>query len=181
MWFFNMTDHQHSVVSAWRTNTETAKVTIVLFIVHFLCKLPDDCRCIRKCHLPATLLGTPLPGWSFFVALDMTAADSYCRFIGCTSTMRLSWSITSRRCSSGLRSGDCGTNVMDMVSNQFSCRLWRLNDAQLVLRDLKGAMKYLSTSLHHHYQPELSIKARMDPYFDFVYAKFCPYHSNVSA
>lgn len=86
-----------------------------------------------------------------------------------------------RRCSSGLRSGDCGTNVMDMVSNQFSCRLWRLNDAQLVLRDLKGAMKYLSTSLHHHYQPELSIKARMDPYFDFVYAKFCPYHSNVSA
>lgn len=25
MWFFNMTAHQHSVVSAWRTNTETAK------------------------------------------------------------------------------------------------------------------------------------------------------------
>ncbi len=37
---------------------------------------------------------------------------------------------------------------------QYSGRLWRLNDAQLVLRGPKCAKKIYPTPLHHHHQPE---------------------------
>ncbi len=38
---------------------------------------------------------------------DMIASRSCCRFVGCTSMMRISRSTTSQRCSIGFRSGDC--------------------------------------------------------------------------
>ncbi len=37
------------------------------------------------------------------------------------------------------------------------------------------------TPLHHHHQPEPFIQGRMDPCFHVVYAKFWPYHLNVTA
>ncbi len=102
----------------------------------------------------------------------MKASRSCCRFVGCTSMMRISRSTTSQRCSIGLRSGDCGGHLskvqetslrwfelcdmvhypaesshqkmvhcshkgMDMGQQQYPGRLWRLNNAQLVLRDPK--------------------------------------------
>ncbi len=101
----------------------------------------------------------------------MIASHSFCRFVVCTSMMRISRSSTSQRCSIGLRSGDCGEhlskvnssscsrNQSEMIwalchgalscwkyirrwytvvikgwtwSQQYSGRLWCLNDAQLV-------------------------------------------------
>ncbi len=70
---------------------------------------------------------------------------------------------------------------MDMVSKQHSGRLWRLNDAQLVLRGLKCAKKVSPTPLHHHHQSEPLRQGRMDPCFHVIYAKFWPYHLNVAA
>ncbi|MEQ2293410.1 hypothetical protein AMECASPLE_033135 [Ameca splendens] len=88
-------------------------------------------------HSPATLLGTPCyyrvgPPLAFRTALilhgidstrywkhssvslvhiDMMASHRCCRFVGCTSMMRISRSTTSIRCSIGLRSGDCGGHL----------------------------------------------------------------------
>ncbi len=42
------------------------------------------------------------------VHIDMIATHSCCRFVGCTSMMWISRSTTSQRCSTGLRSGNCG-------------------------------------------------------------------------
>ncbi len=63
---------------------------------------------------------------------------------------------------------------------QYSGRLWRLKDAQLVLRVPKCAKKISPTPLHHH-QPEQLRQGRMDPYFHVLYAKFWSYHLNVAA
>jgi len=62
----------------------------------------------------------------------------------------------------------------------WSGRLWHLNDARLVLRGPQCGKKISLTPLHHH-QPETFIQGRMDPYLYVVYAKFWPYHLNVSA
>ncbi len=94
-------------------------------------------------HSLATLLGTLVPGWTPFCLqnylnssrhrfnkvletflrdfghIDMIASRSYCRFVGCTSMMRISRSTTSQRCSIGLRSGDCGGHLSKV--NSFSC------------------------------------------------------------
>ncbi len=64
---------------------------------------------------------------------------------------------------------------------QYSGRLWRLNNAQLVLRGPKCAKKISPTPLHHHHQPEPLRQGRMDPCFHVLYAKFWPYHLNVAA
>ncbi len=63
---------------------------------------------------------------------------------------------------------------------QYSGRLWCLNDAQLVLRGPKCAKKISPTPLHHHHQPELLRQSRMDPCFHVLYDKFWPYHLNVT-
>ncbi len=42
-----------------------------------------------------------------------------CRFVVCTSMMRISRSTTSQRCSIGLRSGDCGGHLSKV--NSLSC------------------------------------------------------------
>ncbi len=60
-------------------------------------------------------------------------------------------------------------------------RLWHLNNAQLVLRGPKCAKKISPTPLHHQYQPEPLRRGRMDPCFHVRYAKFWPYHLNVTA
>ncbi len=49
----------------------------------------------------------------------MIASHSCCRFVGCTSMMRISRSSTSQRCSIGLRSGDCGEHLSKV--NSLSC------------------------------------------------------------
>ncbi len=67
------------------------------------------------------------------------------------------------------------------VEQQYSDRLWHVNDAQLVLSGSKSAKKISPTPLYHHHQPELLIQGRMDPCFHVVYAKFWPYHLNVTA
>ncbi len=64
---------------------------------------------------------------------------------------------------------------------QYSGRLWHLNNAQLVLRGPKCAKKISPTPLHHHQQPEPLRQGRMDPCFLVLYAKFWPYHLNVAA
>ncbi len=64
---------------------------------------------------------------------------------------------------------------------QYSGRLWRLNDAQLVLRGSKCAKKISPTPLHHYHQPEPLRQSRMDPCFHVLYTKFWPYHLNVAA
>ncbi len=53
------------------------------------------------------------------VYIDMIASRSCCRFVGCTSMMRISRSTTSQRCSIGLRSGDCGNHLSKV--NSLSC------------------------------------------------------------
>ncbi len=62
---------------------------------------------------------------------------------------------------------------------QYSGRLWCLNDAQLVLKGPKCAKKIFPTPLHHH-QPEPLRQSRMDPCFHDLYTKFWPYHLNVT-
>ncbi len=49
----------------------------------------------------------------------MIASRSCCRFVVCTSMMRISRSTTSQRCSTGLRSGDCGGHLSEV--NSLSC------------------------------------------------------------
>ncbi len=58
---------------------------------------------------------------------------------------------------------------------QYSGRLWHLNDAQLVLKDQKCAKKISPTPLHHHQQPEPLRQGRMDPCFHVLYTKYWPY------
>ncbi len=53
------------------------------------------------------------------VHINMIASHSCCRFVGCTSMMRISRSTTSQRCSIGLRSGDCGGHLSKV--NSLSC------------------------------------------------------------
>ncbi len=53
------------------------------------------------------------------VYIDMIASRSCCRFVGCTSMMRISRSTTSQRCSIGLKSGDCGGHLSKV--NSLSC------------------------------------------------------------
>ncbi len=53
------------------------------------------------------------------VHIVMIASHSCCRFVGCTSMMRISRSTTSQRCSIGLRSGDCGGHLSKV--NSLSC------------------------------------------------------------
>ncbi len=53
------------------------------------------------------------------VNIDTIASCSCCRFVGCTSIMWISRSTTSRRCSIGLRSGDCGGHLSKV--NSLSC------------------------------------------------------------
>ncbi len=62
---------------------------------------------------------------------------------------------------------------------QYSGRLWRLNNAQLVQRGPKCTKKRSPTPLHHH-QPEPLRQGRMDPCFLIIYAKFWLYHLNVT-
>ncbi len=65
---------------------------------------------------------------------------------------------------------------------QYSGRLWHLNNAQLVLMDPKCVKKISSTPLHHqHQQPEPLRQGRMDPCFHVLYAEFWPYYLNVAA
>ncbi len=59
-------------------------------------------------------------------------------------------------------------------------RLWRLNDAQLVLRGPKCANKISPTPLRHHHQPEPLRQDRMDPCFHVLYTKFWSYHLNAA-
>ncbi len=68
--------------------------------------------------------------WKILVHIDMRASHSCCRFVGCTSKMRISCSITSQRCSIGLRSGDCGghwstVNSLSCLRHQFEM-IWAL-------------------------------------------------------
>ncbi len=53
------------------------------------------------------------------VHIDMIASHSCCRFVGCTSMMRISRFTTSQSCSIGLRSGDCGSHFSKV--NSLSC------------------------------------------------------------
>ncbi len=50
------------------------------------------------------------------VHIDMISSRSCCRFVGCTSMIRISRSTTSQRCSIGLRSGDCGGHLSKVTN-----------------------------------------------------------------
>ncbi len=54
------------------------------------------------------------------VHIDMIASRSCCRFVGCTSMMRISLSTTSQMCSIGLRYGDCGGHLSKVNSLSYS-------------------------------------------------------------
>ncbi len=64
---------------------------------------------------------------------------------------------------------------------QYSGRLWRLNNAQLILTGPKCVKKISPTPLHLHHQPEPLRQGRMDPCFHVLYTKFWPYHLNIAA
>ncbi len=51
--------------------------------------------------------------------IDVIASRSCCRFVGCTSRMRISRSTTSQKCSIRLRSGNCGGHLSKV--NSLSC------------------------------------------------------------
>ncbi len=65
------------------------------------------------------------------VHIYMIASRSYCRFVGCTSMMRISRSTTSQRCSIGLRSGDCGGHLSKV--NSWSCSR---DQSEMILCDM---------------------------------------------
>ncbi len=96
------------------------------------------CWLLLQIHSRANLLGTPCyclqnglnSLWHRFNKvletflrdvghIVMIASRSCCRFVGCTSMMWISRSITSQRCSIGLRSGDCGGCLSKV--NSLSC------------------------------------------------------------
>ncbi len=58
--------------------------------------------------------------------IDMIASRSCCRFVGCTSMIRISRSTTSQRCSIGLRSGDCGGHLSKVNSLSCSRNLFKI-------------------------------------------------------
>ncbi len=96
-------------------------------------------------HSLATLLGTPCKYWigppfasrtaliirgidstrcwkhssEILVHIDMMVSCSCCRFVGCSSMMRISRSTTSQRCTIELRSGYCGGHLSKV--NSLSC------------------------------------------------------------
>ncbi len=53
------------------------------------------------------------------VHIVMIASHSCCRFVSCTSMMRISRSTTSQSCSIGLRSGDCGGHLSKVNSRKY--------------------------------------------------------------
>ncbi len=75
----------------------------------------------------------------------------------------------------------CSHKGMSIGQQQYSGRLWSLNNAQLVLRGPKCVKKISPTPLHLHHQPEPLRQGRMDPCFHVLYAKFWPCHLNVAA
>ncbi len=70
------------------------------------------------------LRGTDSRCWKhsseILVHIGMIASHSCCRFVGCTSMMRISRSTTPQRCSIGLRFGDCGDHL-SKVNSLSSC------------------------------------------------------------
>ncbi len=77
--------------------------------------------------------------WKHFseilVHIDTIASHSCCRFVGCTSMMRISRYTTSQRCSVGLRSGDCGGHLSKV--NSLSCS-W--NQSEMIWALWHGAL-----------------------------------------
>ncbi len=76
----------------------------------------------------------------------------------------------------------CGSSILPSSSihpSKYSGRLWRWNDAQLVLRGQKCPKKLSPTPSHNHHQPEPLRQGRMDPCFHVLYTKFWLYHLNV--
>ncbi len=69
------------------------------------------------------------------VHIDMIASHSCCRFVGCTSMMRISRSTTSQMCSIGLRSGDCGGYLSKV--NSLSCSR---NQSEMIWAFWHGAL-----------------------------------------
>ncbi len=65
------------------------------------------------------------------VHIDIIASRSFCRFVGCTSMMRISRSTTSQRCFIGLRSGDCGGHLRKVNSWSYS-----RNQSEMILCDM---------------------------------------------
>ncbi len=140
----------------------------------------------------------------------MIASRSCCRFVRCTSMMRISRSTSSKRCSIGLRSGDCGSHLSKV--NSLSCSR---NQYEMIWALWHGALfcwKYIRRWVHCSHKgmdmavvfkqcsigtkgrnvcqeniphtitpPELLRQGRMDPCFYVLYAKFWPYHLNVTA
>ncbi len=71
------------------------------------------------------------------VHIVMIASRSCCRFVVCTSMMRISRSTTSQRCSIGLRSGDCGgylskVNCFHVLYAKFWLYIWMQQKSRLI-------------------------------------------------
>ncbi len=80
------------------------------------------------------------------VHIVMIASHSCCRFVVCTSMMRISRSTTSQRCSIGLRSGDCGGHLSKV--NSLSCSR---NQSEMIWALWHGALscwKYIRRWVH---------------------------------
>ncbi len=77
--------------------------------------------------------------------IDMIASRSCCRFVGCTSMMRISRSTTSQRCSIGLRSGDCGGHLSKV--NSLSCHC-HVQETSLRWFELCDMVHYSAGSSH---------------------------------
>ncbi len=127
----------------------------------------------------------------------MIASLSCCRFVGCTSMMRLSRSTTSQRCFIWLRSGDCGGHLSKV--NTLSCSrnqsemisalrhgvvyCWKKPSEDgytVVIKGWTWSATISPAPLHHHHQPEPLRQGRMDPCFHVLYTKFWLYHLNAA-
>lgn len=135
----------------------------------------------------------------------MTASHSCCRFLSCTSMVQISHSTKSKNCSIRLSSGGCRGHLTAMASTetsvkgfatwctivlalwswrdghdqqQYSGKLWCLDNADLELKGSKCAKKSLSHTIPPA-SPTRSAGTRL--HFRVVYAKCWPYHLTVPA
>ncbi len=98
--------HIHSLATLLGTLASTG-LDPLFFRTVLILRGIDSTRCWKHCS-------------EILVYIDMIASRSCCRFVVCTSMMRISRSTTSQRCSIGLRSGDCGGHLSKVNSSSCS-------------------------------------------------------------
>lgn len=93
---------------------------------------------------------------NILVHIFMTAAQSFSRFVSCTSLKWMSRSTTALHCSAGLRRGDCGGHVTTVRQSK---------------RDAFSLSIKIAPTSWHQQQPEPFIRGRLELCFHAVGTK----------